>query len=73
MKRNYEKPFIKDIRLRIVRSQNDKLESMKNYARKEFGLAFTKTTLIRIAITEFLNNIKTKEELKNLLKKYDQI
>lgn len=65
--------FVKDIRLRIVSSQNEKLEDLKYYARKEFKVSISKTSLIRIALTELINRIKSKDDLKKILEKYNYI
>jgi len=71
--RMLEKSCIKDLRLRIVGSQNDELECLKYNARKELNLPLSKTTLIRLAIFEFLENVKTSLELEEVLKKYKYI
>lgn len=65
--------FIKDLRLRIVNSQDEKLEDLKNYSRKEFKVSISKSVLIRIDIFELIKKIKSKKDLKNILEKYNYI
>lgn len=68
-----KKSPVKDIRLRIVSSQDQKLDDLKYYAKKEFRVVISKTALIRIAIFELIDMIKSKDELKRILKKHGYI
>jgi len=46
----------KEMKLRLVSSQNRELEKLINEAREELKIPLSKTAIIKIAVYEFLRN-----------------
>lgn len=64
---------IKEMKLRLVSSQNRELEKLIKKVRKELRIPLSKTAIIKIAIYEFLKNNETNNDLKRVLEKYQYI
>lgn len=67
------KDYVRDLRLRLVSSQNKQLETLKIEGIERFGIPLSRTALIKIAVNEFLENNKRNKDLKQVLEKYQHI
>jgi len=73
MKVNSKNEYIKDLKLRLVLSQNKNLEKLMEQAKNELNIHLSKTATIKIAVNEFIENIESNDDLKNILEKYQYI
>lgn len=64
---------VKPLRAVLIPSQNRKLESIKQKANIDYEISFFKTDLVKIAISELLENTSNDNDLETLLEKYNYI
>jgi hypothetical protein len=69
MENNYSKPM----RIHLVKSQHEKTFDLRDNIKNKYNLNFYATDLVKIAISELLENTTNDTELKNLLEKYNYI
>jgi hypothetical protein len=58
------------IHIKIPSSQNRELENFKHIAFTDFNKRIYKDSLINLAISDFITNIKTVDDLKRILERY---
>lgn len=64
---------IKPIRAFLVPTHNKKIEDLKINASRNHKITFFKTDIVKIAISELLENVTNDNDLEALLKKYNYI
>lgn len=57
----------------LIQSQNKKVESLKDRVKENHNMAFFKTNIVQIAISELLENTSNDNDLETLLEKYNYI
>lgn len=63
----------KHVRLRVLPSHDNKMESLKNSVNSESNIRIFKNDIVRIAIAEFLENNSDVDKFKKTLEKHDYI
>lgn len=63
----------KEMRLKILNSQNDRLNKVADISKTKLDYTLYKNEFVKIAIDKLLNEIKTVEDLQNILIEYKRI
>lgn len=59
--------YLRDLRLRIISSQDKKLEEFKQVAKRDFGLSLYKTDIVKFALSDFIDKINSDDDLEEVL------
>jgi len=59
--------YLKDLKLRIISSQDKKLEEFKQIAKRDYDLSLYKTDIVKFALSDFIDKINTDEDLEQVL------
>jgi ribosomal protein L10 len=70
---NNENEHTRTVHLRIVESLDEQLKEVKANIKENVGVAMFKNQLVKIAVNEFLTDIKENKDIKTLLRKYQYI
>lgn len=59
--------YLRDLRLRIISSQDKKLEEFKQIAKRDFDLTLYKTDIVKFALSDLIDKINNDEDLEEVL------